>query len=85
MHRAYVSPTRARTKVAQLDGAVGAHEHVLRLHVAVDDAVAVQVVQGVHELLGHVADHVLGERVVVLEHLEQLALRKLCALFFVVR
>lgn len=43
----FVCNRRARTKVAELDGPVGADEHVLGLHVAVDDAVGVEVVQRV--------------------------------------
>lgn len=39
-------------EVAELHGAVGADEDVLRLHVAVDDAVRVEVVEGLDELPG---------------------------------
>jgi hypothetical protein len=57
--------------------AVAADQHVVRLHVAVDDAVAVQVVQRTHQLTRDGPHDVLGQRLVVLQHLEQLAARKL--------
>lgn len=55
-----------KAKVAQLHTAIGANEHILRLHVAVDDAVAVQVVQRAHQLLGYVAYLLLWEGLVIL-------------------
>ena len=62
-------------EVAQLDAAVGANEDVLRLHVAVDDAVRVQVVQGLDQLFGDLLHLRFRQRVVVLKDLEQLPLR----------
>ena len=83
-----VGAHRARkAKVAQLDRAARADEDVLRLHVAVDDAVCVQVAQRAHQLLGDVAHDGFRERGVVLQDLEQLAVRELfgvCLCLFVV-
>ncbi len=45
-----------RPEVTQLDCATAPNQHVLRLHVAVDDAIGVQVVKGGHKLLGDGAD-----------------------------
>lgn len=44
-----------KAEVTELDAAARADEHVLRLHVTVDDSVAVQVVQRAHQLLGNAA------------------------------
>ena len=64
-------------KVAELDDASAADEDVLRLHVAVDDAVGVKVVEGSDELPGDGAHLILRQAFVVLQDLEELALRKL--------
>lgn len=54
-----------------------ADQDVLRLHVSVDHAVGVQVVQRGDQLLRDWPDHLFGQRLVFLEDLEQLALRVL--------
>lgn len=61
-------------EVAELDPAVGADQNVLRLHVAVNDAVGVEVVQGLDQLLGDFLHLRFWQGVVVLQDLEQLAL-----------
>ena len=43
----------------------------------VDDAVGVQVVQRADQLLGNVLHHILGQVLIILKDLEQLALGKL--------
>ena len=48
-----------KPKVAELDDAIGPDQDVLRLHVPVDDAVGVQIVQGPHQLLGNPLHHLL--------------------------
>ena len=58
-----------------LHDAVRADQHVLGLHVAVDDAVRVEVVERLHELLGDVPHLRLGQLLVVLQDLEQLPVR----------
>ena len=64
----------SEAKVAEHDTRAGAEEHVLRLHVTVDDTVRVQVVEGLHELPSDDAHLLLRQRAVILEHLEELAL-----------
>lgn len=59
-----------KAEVAQLDAAVRADEHVLRLHVAMDDAVAVQVVQRSHQLLCYASHLLLWKSLVILQHLK---------------
>lgn len=44
----------------------------LRLHVTMDDPVAVQVVQGADQLLRNVTDNLLGQRLVMLQYFKQL-------------
>jgi hypothetical protein len=58
-----------------LHDAVRADQHVLGLHVAVDDAIRVEVVERLHELLGDVPHLRLGQLLVVLKDLEQLPVR----------
>ena len=67
-----------KAEVAQLHAAVRADEHVLRLHVAVDDAIAVQVVQRADQLLGYAAHLLLRQSLVVLQHLKQLPCPAIC-------
>ena len=64
-------------EIAQLDDAVGGHQYVLRLHVAVGDAVGVDVVQRPDQLLRYLPDFRLFERLVVLDDVEELALAEL--------
>lgn len=64
-------------EVCELDLLLGPDEDVLWLHVSVYDAVRVQYVQRLDELDGDLADLVLGQATVVLEHLEELSLRVL--------
>ena len=64
-------------EVAELDRAARPDQDVLRLHVAVDDAVVVQVVQRLDELPRDLLHLLLRQRLVVLEDLEELALREL--------
>ena len=54
------------SKVAELDHAPAADEDVLRFHVAVDDAVAVEVVERADELFGDRSDFILRQALVVL-------------------
>mmetsp|Transcript_23688 Transcript_23688/g.70297 ORF Transcript_23688/g.70297 Transcript_23688/m.70297 type:complete len:271 (-) Transcript_23688:18-830(-) len=63
-----------KPKVAQLHRAVAANQDVLRLHVSVDDAVRVQVVQCTHKLLRDALDHLLRKALVVLQDFKQLSL-----------
>ena len=67
-----------KAEVAQLHAAVRADEHILRLHVAVDDAIAVQVVQRADQLLGYAAHLLLRQSLVVLQHLKQLPCPAMC-------
>ena len=51
-------------------------QDVLRLHVAVDDAIGVQVVQRAHQLASHAAHHRLRQAAVVLQDVKQLTCRQ---------
>lgn len=62
-----------KPKVTQLHRPVGPDQHILRLHVPVDYAVRVQVVEGADQLLCHLLHDVLAEALVVLQDLKQLA------------
>lgn len=62
--------------MTHLDATTSAYEDVLWLHVAVYDAVGVQVVQRLHELACHAAHHALRQAPVVLQDVEQLACRQ---------
>lgn len=61
-------------EIAEFDDSVGGDEDVLGFHIAVGYATGVQVVQGADELLGDLADLGLGEGLVVLDYIEELAL-----------
>ena len=76
-HRGLLRHGASEAKVAEHDARVGAEQDVLWLHVAVDHAVGVQVVERVDELSRDWQDRRLGERSVALEHLEEGARRKL--------
>ena len=67
----------SKAKVAELHRAVRSDQNVLRLHVAVDDAVGVEVVERSNELLADFRHAGFGELVVVLQNLEKLAMREL--------
>ena len=54
------------SKVAELDHAPAPDEDVLRFHVAVDDAVAVEVVERADQLFGDRSDFILRQALVVL-------------------
>ena len=64
-------------EVTELDDAVCRDKDVLRLHVSMNDAVRVQVVQGVDKLLGYLPHFVLWQVAIVFQDLKQLSLRKL--------
>ena len=66
-----------KPKVAKLHRAVAPHQYVLRLHVPVDDAVGVEVVEGGDQLAGDGGHLILGQALVVFKHLKQLAAGKL--------
>ena len=51
---------------------VGADEDVLGLHVPVDDAVRMQIAQGLHQLPGNVLHFLLWQLPVILQHLKEL-------------
>ena len=59
-------------EIAQLDLVVLAQENVLRLHVAMHDAMRVKIVESRHELTRNNLHLLLGERAVVFEQTEQL-------------
>lgn len=48
------------------------NQDILRLHVAMDDAVGVQVVQRLHKLACHAAHHTLWQASIVLQDVEKL-------------
>ena len=60
-------------------------EHVLGLHVAVDDAVAVEVVQRANQLHRYGPHLALREAAVILQHLKQLACGQAAACDIVLR
>jgi hypothetical protein len=64
-------------EVAQLDPAASANEHVVRLDVPMDNAVVVQVVQGLHQLGSQRPDLVLSQLLVSLDDVVQLAVLEL--------
>ena len=64
-------------EIAELHDSIGGYQYVLRFHVSVDDAMRMQIVKGVHQLLGDLAYLVLWEVPVVLQNLEELALSEL--------
>ena len=68
----------SKAKIAQFNDTVGRYENILWLHVSMDDAMAVQVVERMHQLLGDFAHFGLTEVPIVFKDLEQLTLGELC-------
>ena len=64
-------------KIAKLDDTVGRYQNVLRFHVTVNDAVRVQIVQRVYQLLSNFANFRLAKVPVVFKDLEEFTLGKL--------
>ena len=51
---------------------IGADENVLGLHVPVDDAVRMQIAQGLHQLPGNVLHFLLWQLSIILQHFKKL-------------
>lgn len=62
----------SKAKVAQLDNAIGPNQDVLWLHVSVNDAICVQIVQGTHKLLGNTLHCCFWEALIIFQNLKQL-------------
>jgi hypothetical protein len=73
-HHRVVAHRPSEAEVGELHGPVAAHQNVLGLHVAVNDALAVEVLQGQNELFGDRANLLLRKALVVLKHLEEFSL-----------
>ena len=56
----------SKSKVTKFDYSVCRDQDVLGLHVSMDDAVAVQVIQRMHQLLGNLAHFLLSEVAIVI-------------------
>mmetsp|Transcript_153156 Transcript_153156/g.491132 ORF Transcript_153156/g.491132 Transcript_153156/m.491132 type:complete len:331 (-) Transcript_153156:72-1064(-) len=77
-HRGLARHYPGESEVAQLDDVVCADQHVLRFHVPVHDLLAVQIVQGEHQLSRDSSHFFLRKVFVILENLEELTVSKLC-------
>ena len=65
-------------EIAKLDDAVCRDQNVLRLHVTMNDAVTVKIVERLDELLCDLAHFLLTQIAIVLQDLKQLTLSELC-------
>ncbi len=61
-----------KAKVTQLDHPIGPDQDILGLHVSVDDAVGMQVVQSPDQLLCHLLHHLLRQVSIILQDFKQL-------------
>ena len=76
-HDGVVGHGARKSEITQLHNSIGRDEDVLRLHVSMDDPVTVQVVQGIDQLLGNLADLLFTKVAIILKDLEELTLGKL--------
>lgn len=56
----------SKTEITQLDASIGSDQHILRFHVAVYDAVGVEIVKGFDQLFGDLLDGAFGQSLVIL-------------------
>jgi hypothetical protein len=62
------------SEIAQLDATIGAYENVLRLHIAVNDSVLVEILQRMNELCGNPLDFSLRQLAVIFEDFKELSM-----------
>lgn len=66
----------SKAKVTQLDNPIGANQYILWLHVTMNNAVCVQIVQSADKLLGNTLHSGFRETLVIFQNLKQLACRR---------
>lgn len=65
-----------KPKVTQLDNTTCTNENVLGFHISMDDAVAVEVVEGTDKLLGDMLNNIFGEALIIFQDLKEFSCEK---------